>query len=33
LRCGLGHELPYAVVKSAIKNGVGTPVADASIIE
>jgi hypothetical protein len=24
LRCGLGHELPYALVKSAVRNEVGT---------
>ena len=24
LRCGLGHELPYALVQSAIRNKVGS---------
>jgi hypothetical protein len=32
-RCGFGHELPYAVVESAIRNEVGTRVADALILE
>jgi hypothetical protein len=36
LRCGLGHELPYAFVKSAISYqvGIGTPrFADALVFE
>jgi len=32
-RCGFGHELPYALVQSAIRNEVGTRVADALVFE
>ena len=32
-RCRLGHELPYAVVQSAIRNEVGTRVADGFVFE
>jgi hypothetical protein len=30
---GFGHELPYALVESAIRNEVGTRVADALVFE
>src|SRR5437762_9593031 len=30
-RCGFGHELPYALVQRAIRNEVGTRVADALV--
>jgi hypothetical protein len=33
LRCGLGHELPYAFVKGALNDMIGARVADAFIIE
>ena len=33
LRNGLGRELPYAFVKCALSNGVGTSAADALLIQ
>src|SRR6476659_8405000 len=32
-RCGLRHELPYALVQSAIRNEVATRVADAFVFD
>jgi hypothetical protein len=32
-RGGFGHELPYALVQSALRNEVGTRIADALAFE